>query len=592
MPNLAPNFVLVTPFTVCVHTYICNKMTSKRSEGEWQGLVNEYLICKRKLESKKEALLILSKELDTCQQERDQYKLMANQLRERHQSLKKKYRELIDGDPTLPPEKRNQANLAQLLSSSRERNKQLTEEIKELQQRLTEAQGDNKLLRMTIAKQRLGDEEVGARHFPAHEREDLVQQLEKTHEQIERLDHDYQAAVDELQDVKVERSFYQEKADRLNQEINHILGGHENRIIDVDALCMENRYLHEHLKQIQEEVNILKNNISKYKNALERKKHPKTSGKSSSSALTGVLSAKQVQELLSEDHGCSLPATPQSISDLKSLATALLETIHDKNMVLQHQRQTNRILGNRVAELEKKLRTLEVSGLWSLPGLSYNISVGLGRGKETLTLTDAAVPMDERSKSPLYLDIEQQLHKNDHLKENEATQTQPSTSEYPDTEKNYRKSEEMQTKQKESCESPVFLPLEVDSQMFQSTAGNEIAEMTEKLVTTDLSDGCNKTTASKEQCTVISQNDAAVSSLFESLLDSPDTENQSGSENDYRIQINESSDTLESDIDCMSSKTISEINSDSQLQNSLTTDLSIIDGSTECTDGNHEGNIA
>lgn len=57
----------------------------------------QYLVCKRKLESKKEALLILSKELDTCQQERDQYKLMANQLRERHQSLKKKYRELIVG---------------------------------------------------------------------------------------------------------------------------------------------------------------------------------------------------------------------------------------------------------------------------------------------------------------------------------------------------------------------------------------------------------------------------------------------------------------------------------------------------------------
>lgn len=52
-------------------------------------------MCKRKLESKKDALLILSKELDTCQQERDQYKLMANQLRERHQGLKKKYRELI-----------------------------------------------------------------------------------------------------------------------------------------------------------------------------------------------------------------------------------------------------------------------------------------------------------------------------------------------------------------------------------------------------------------------------------------------------------------------------------------------------------------
>ncbi|NXU87292.1 CC149 protein, partial [Xiphorhynchus elegans] len=350
----------------------------------------QYLVCKRKLESKKEALLILSKELDTCQQERDQYKLMANQLRERHQSLKKKYRELIDGDPSLPPEKRKQANLAQLLSEAQDRNKHLGEEIRELQQRLGEVQGDNKLLRMTIAKQRLGDDEVGARHFAAHEREDLVQQLEKAREQIETLRYDLQAALDELQDVKEERSFYQDKSDRLNQELNHVLGGHENRIIDVDALCMENRYLQERLKQLQEEVNILKSSITKYKNALERRKNSKTHSRSSSSALTGVLSAKQVQELLSEDHGCSLPATPQSISDLKSLATALLETIHEKNMVIQHQRQTNKILGNRVAELEKKLRTLEVAGLWSLPG-----------GKDTITFSDPTLPVVQRSRSPL-----------------------------------------------------------------------------------------------------------------------------------------------------------------------------------------------
>ncbi|KAF6129163.1 coiled-coil domain containing 149 [Phyllostomus discolor] len=142
-------------------------------------------------------------------------------------------------------------------------------------------------------------------------------------------------------------------------------------------------------------------------NALERRKNSKGQGKSGSSALTGVLSAKQVQDLLSEDHGCSLPATPQSISDLKSLATALLETIHEKNMVIQHQRQTNKILGNRVAELEKKLRTLEVSGLWSLPGLSYNVSVGFGRGKDTILFGDPALPTVQRSRSPLLKLVEQ-----------------------------------------------------------------------------------------------------------------------------------------------------------------------------------------
>lgn len=37
---------------------------------------------------------------------------------------------------------------------------------------------------MTIAKQRLGDEDIGVRHFAAHEREDLVQQLERAKEQV------------------------------------------------------------------------------------------------------------------------------------------------------------------------------------------------------------------------------------------------------------------------------------------------------------------------------------------------------------------------------------------------------------------------
>ncbi|CAL8328885.1 unnamed protein product [Merluccius merluccius] len=348
--------------------------TSRRSEGDWQGLLSEFVVCKRKLESKKEALLILSKELDTCQQERDQYQLMANQLRERHQGLKKKYRELVDGD--LPPEKRNQVNLSQLLRDSRESNKQLSEEVKEVTQRLVEAQGDNKLLRMTITRQRLGDEEVGVRHFPAHEREDLVQQLERAREQLERareqnelLEHSVRSLTDELQDISSERTVFQEKAHRLNLEMNQILGNDDIRLLDVDALCMENRYLHERFGHLQEEVNILKTNLMKYKNALESRKTSRFTGRPNSSALTGVLSAKQVQELLlSEENGCSLPLTPQSISDLKSLATALLQTIHEKNMVIQHQRQTNKILGNRVAALEKKLKTLEVSGLWSLPG--------------------------------------------------------------------------------------------------------------------------------------------------------------------------------------------------------------------------------
>ncbi|XP_078534511.1 coiled-coil domain-containing protein 149 isoform X2 [Lissotriton helveticus] len=552
------------------------KSGSNEDAREWEDLSPaykdtalqclQYLVCKRKLESKKEALLILSKELDTCQQEKDQYKLMANQLRERHQSLKKKYRELIDGDPSIPPEKRKQsgapflscrqvevgsltqklrANLAQLLIETRERNKRLVEEIKELQQRLAEVQGDNKLLRMTIAKQRLGDEEVGARHFAAHEREDLVQQLEKAREQIENLEHDLQGTVDELQDVKQERTFFQDKVGRLNQELNHILGGHEARIIDVDALCMENRYLHERFKQLQEEVNLLKSNIVKYKTALERRKNSKTNSKSSSSALTGVLSAKQVQELLSEDHGCSLPATPQSISDLKSLATALLETIHEKNMVIQHQRQTNKILGNRVAELEKKLRTLEVSGLWSLPG-----------GRDTITLMDPTLPVMQRPKSPLLAIIDknpqQKIQSHEEQYKNANLKRSPSpTAPLIATE------EPVQASDAQPCSPRLGSPLprppfekeEIDRR------GNEIIKLTEELAAAELE---ASTVASPEQSgsSVMDQHCLDSSSEGESPLSSPERLDLSDSPVDNALPSN--GNNILEDTEGVSENTVSE----------------------------------
>lgn len=46
-------------------------------------------MCKRKLDSKCQALLILSKELDQCRSERDQFKLMAEQLQQRYQNIKR-----------------------------------------------------------------------------------------------------------------------------------------------------------------------------------------------------------------------------------------------------------------------------------------------------------------------------------------------------------------------------------------------------------------------------------------------------------------------------------------------------------------------
>ena len=37
-----------------------------------------------------------------------------------------------------------------------------------------------------------------------------------------------------------------------------------------------------------------------------------------------------------------LAATPQMMADLQSLASALLETVNDKNLALTHQRKSNK----------------------------------------------------------------------------------------------------------------------------------------------------------------------------------------------------------------------------------------------------------
>lgn len=61
--------------------------------------------------------------------------------------------------------------------------------------------------------------------------------------QNEILEHSVKSLTDELQDIRAERDVFQQKAHRLNVEMNHIVGNDDVRILDIDALCMENRFV-------------------------------------------------------------------------------------------------------------------------------------------------------------------------------------------------------------------------------------------------------------------------------------------------------------------------------------------------------------
>ncbi|XP_011446715.3 coiled-coil domain-containing protein 149-B isoform X4 [Magallana gigas] len=364
-------------------------------ESKFDSLRNEYLVCKRKLESKCQALLILTKEMGQCRSERDQFKLMAEQLRERYQGLKKQLHGQIPknfDDSKGGLHRLGEVPLQALLVESREQTKCLQFEVDDLKQKLQDAWGDIKLLREQIARQRVGttDEGINTRHFPAHERESLVKQLEDFRVQYTQLERDLQQVLDEKQEQETERDAYKTKYERLNQELNYILKGDERRVVDLDALIMENKYLQERLKQMEEEKSIAMATVSKYKTLLERRKMKSALklGQSRSGGL--IISQKQVQQFLEDKSECSV--TPQTVADIKALAGALLDTVNDKNLALSHQRKTNKILGNRISELEKKIKTLEVAGLWNI-----STSTNLEKLKEECEEVKTLIPQLSQS---------------------------------------------------------------------------------------------------------------------------------------------------------------------------------------------------
>ncbi|XP_059490843.1 coiled-coil domain-containing protein 149 [Neocloeon triangulifer] len=318
-------------------------------EGYVENLVADNTALKRKLQSKTEALFILTKELDDSRKQRDQFKLMAEQLQQRYSALKKKpYSHLGQAMLLLPTG-----------DAHEEKNKSLKLENEELKQKLRDAYGDMKALRTQIGilkSSPASNTESGV--FPAHQKEEMVQQLEALHIKSVQLRQDLQSMLDEKEELIVQRDTLRSKVHRLNFELKQVLlrkdsSSSSKDIIDIDALVAENSYLHDRLQQMEQEKQMAEHNLNKYKSVIEKSRN-KGAIKLGSSGNGGlVVSQKQVEQLFLQNG--DLPRTPAAQSDLHSLYLALLEALNDKNVALAHQKKTNRILGKRIAELERRL---------------------------------------------------------------------------------------------------------------------------------------------------------------------------------------------------------------------------------------------
>ncbi|XP_039288013.1 coiled-coil domain-containing protein 149 isoform X2 [Nilaparvata lugens] len=321
-------------------------------------------VLRRKLQSKAEALLILSQELEQCRTERDQFKLMAEQIQGRYSKLKKICPDSIIGygSAHLPGK-----SVAQLVEELSEKNKALILEQDDLKQKLKDAYGDIKVLRAGLlqrarnaaaANNHGGGSSAEAESAPGHQREELVSRLEAAGARCTQLQADVRQLLDDKEEMERECDAYRCKAHRLNHQLAILLRsradphGNALRVVDIDALVMENRYLQERLEQLQEEKEMSQQTLSKYKAMLEKKRQ-KGSLKLGHSGGGGgglVVSHKQVHQLLSDEG----PPAENALVELRSLCLALLEALQDKSLALAHQKKSNRILAGRVRELEQR----------------------------------------------------------------------------------------------------------------------------------------------------------------------------------------------------------------------------------------------
>ncbi|XP_016979247.1 coiled-coil domain-containing protein 149 isoform X1 [Drosophila rhopaloa] len=318
----------------------------------------------RKLQSKVEALRILRQELEQFRVERDQYKLVAETLQLRYSALKSNSELLAVGGCGALSEN---SSLAALLHETREQNLKLSTEVEALRQRLNELQGDMELIRETEASNKSRVQAMTSENAACNkdelqwrrERANFICHLEGLKKRNAQLAFDLKAVIDEKEELITERDAYKCKAHRLNHELFVALRAKKThpRLLDIDGVLLENKYLHERVKIQDSELELTKQSITKYKAMLDpkRKKGIVKLGGGGTNEDT-ILSPRQVKSIL--ESGIDLPQKTESLSDLKSLCLALLDNLNDKNLALSHQKKTNKILAGKMTELEQRWQQL------------------------------------------------------------------------------------------------------------------------------------------------------------------------------------------------------------------------------------------
>ncbi|KRZ80853.1 Coiled-coil domain-containing protein [Trichinella papuae] len=357
---------------------------------ENEKLSNEYKLAQLKLDRKAEALLIISQELASCQDERDNLQRKCAELvlkcREQRRLLKAQKIREQQAEQT---SRKDQADILQTLNRVNDENRALSAEIEHLNAELAEVQGDAKCLRQKLASLETAknEKEKCNQSGCACSEAEMLKNLEILTTKNSQLTKDLKMVLCEKEELTIERDGYQTKFNKVNQELYALLNGSGNNIPDVEDLLSENRFLKQQVESLKEENLTSKTILSKYKaiaiasqqckiKAIEKRKGVvmkfglSTAGDSSSNDKAGVAllttptvkqttvanstdvplyTIKQIVQAIEKDRNTNCLNL-----DYRQISHMLLDAINDKTVAVMHLRKANKILAERLHDLESK----------------------------------------------------------------------------------------------------------------------------------------------------------------------------------------------------------------------------------------------
>ena len=184
------------------------------------------------------------------------------------------------------------------------------------------------------------------------EREKYILELEVAQEKNSELSRQIQLLEDDKEELAGERDYYSGKCANLVRCLEEERQAKPPSHSALQTVMEENRQLRLDLVDVQAERDQALSRIERYKRAVERRKAKEVSSEKALQFAMGHKKQDSQQYL-------------RRISELETIANNLSESVKEKTIALSHQKKANKILASRIAELEHRLKVLEISGLWS-----------------------------------------------------------------------------------------------------------------------------------------------------------------------------------------------------------------------------------